>query len=124
MASVDPSVSAVEIDEGVFKYVLIQVIGASANVDSKENCMFLVRGNMRGAYHADIYEEFEQIFRKKSKLKTRCVGGGRIKHIVAQRHIVVYGYSQGYGQADHSITCKVLRTKYPDYTIEWNNDGY
>jgi len=124
MASIDPSIPAVEIDDGTFKYVLIKVVGAPANVESRENCMFLVRGYIRGSYHADIFEEFEESFRKKSKLQAKCVGGGRIKHNSTQKHIVVYGYSQGFGRADHSITCKVLRTKYPDYTIEWNNEGY
>jgi len=124
MASKAPSVAAVEIDEGTFKYVLIRVEGAPSNIDGDENVTYIVRGNTRGEYHADIYEEFEEKFVKVSKLRTKCVGGGRIKHSAARKHILVYGYSQGFGRADHFTTCKVLKTKYPDYNIEWNNEGY
>jgi len=124
MASESISVPAVDIDDGTFKYVLIELQGAPANTDTSDKCMYLVRGNARGAYHADIFEEFEEGFYKTSKLRAKCVGGGRIKHTPSKKHIVVYGYSQGFGRADHSITCKVLKTKYPDYTIEWNNEGY
>jgi len=124
MASALVTVPAVDIDEGTFKYVLIKVNGAPANTDASNKCMYLVRGNARGAYHADIFEEFEEEFYKSSKLRAECVGGGRIRHTPAKKHIVVYGYSQGYGRADHSLTCKVLKTKYPNYDIEWNNEGY
>jgi len=124
MAAESVSVPAVDIDSGTFKYVLIEVTGAPANTDASNKCMYLVRGNTRGEYHADIFEDFESEFYKSSKLRAVCVGGGRIKHTPAKKHIVVYGYSQGFGRADHSVTCKVLKTKYPDYNIEWNNEGY
>ena len=30
----------------------------------------------------------------------------------------------GFGRADHTKTVDVLTQRYPDYKIEWSNDGY
>lgn len=30
--------------------------------------------------------------------------------------------SQGFGRADHRIAVDLLKSKYPDYKIEWSND--
>ncbi|XP_023234020.1 14 kDa phosphohistidine phosphatase-like, partial [Centruroides sculpturatus] len=57
-------------------------------------------------------------------LKCECVGGGRIRHKSEEKKIDVYGYSQGYGKADHNITCEILKRKYPDYKITITNEGY
>ena len=109
MASIEP----VEIDpSGVFKYVLI-----------KCNDEFLVRGFAWASYHADIYEKVEVELHKKGA-KCSCVGGGRIDHDSANKKILVYGYSVGYGRADHATAVKVLLLKYPDYEITFSNDGY
>ena len=53
-----------------------------------------------------------------------CPGGGRIEHDEAQKKISVYGYSQGYGRADHTLTVKILEQEFPDYSITWTNEGY
>lgn len=39
-------------------------------------------------------------------------------------HILVYGYSVGYGRAEHSLACEALRRAYPTYTVKWSDDGY
>ena len=39
-------------------------------------------------------------------------------------HIHVCINMQGYGRANHQDTVDVLKTVYPDYKIEWSNDGY
>ena len=54
------------------------------------------------------------------------LGGGRIEHKPGQKYIKVYGYSMGFGRADHTKVVEVLKqqAKYSDYTIEWSNDGY
>ncbi|KAL9889277.1 sex-regulated protein janus-A-like [Glossina fuscipes fuscipes] len=57
-------------------------------------------------------------------LATECLGGGRIEHNPSAKLIKVYGYSQGFGKADHSETKKILLTKYKDYTIEISDEGY
>lgn len=52
------------------------------------------------------------------------MGGGRIKHDEIGKDILVYGYSYGYGRADHQIAVDILKQKYPDYNIHFSNDGY
>jgi len=120
LTAVGVSVPAVEIDDnGTFKYVLIKISKAG-----KENATtYLVRGHSWADYHVDLVEECESQIRDKS-LKVECVGGGRIRHDRDRKSISVYGYSVGYGQADHAITCKILKTYYHDYTVEWSNEGY
>ncbi|KAH9397728.1 14 kDa phosphohistidine phosphatase [Tyrophagus putrescentiae] len=107
----------VDIDsEGKFKYILIKVAGGG-----KEK--HIVRGYSWAPFHADILERVEPHILK-SKLSCECVGGGRIEHLPAKKTIRIYGYSQGYGQADHSISCALVKKEYPEYTVTWSNDGY
>lgn len=58
------------------------------------------------------------------KIKYECVGGGRIEHSPENKKINIFGYSQGFGQADHSISSELIKKKYPDYTVTWSNEGY
>ncbi|KAJ8038480.1 14 kDa phosphohistidine phosphatase [Holothuria leucospilota] len=115
MATID-SIPLVDIDpSGRFKYVLIK-----AKSGSREK-MF-VRGFSWGSYHADIYEDFES---KHRGLDLECLGGGRIEHSPESKKILVYGYSMGFGRADHSITVSLLKERYPSYSsITFSNEGY
>jgi hypothetical protein len=36
----------------------------------------------------------------------------------------VYGYSVGFGKADHSKTVDLLKKKYPNYKIDKSDEGY
>ncbi|CAK9296578.1 unnamed protein product [Gordionus sp. m RMFG-2023] len=83
------------IDEGIFKYILIKI---SSNDENK----LIVRGYKRSPYHSDIFDEVSESFNK--KLKLECLGGGRINHNPENKEIMVYGYSQGFGKANHDIT--------------------
>jgi len=40
-------------------------------------------------------------------LDCQCIGGGRILHEKSQKFIKVYGYSVGFGRADHTKTVEV-----------------
>ncbi|XP_071802690.1 14 kDa phosphohistidine phosphatase-like [Asterias amurensis] len=114
------SVEDVDIDEsGTFKYILVKVWP----LDDEKTFKYIVRGyNLE--YHADIQEQIKPKFNK-MKIDCFCVGGGRIEHNPQDKSILVYGYSMGYGQANHSITVEKLKAKYPDYTsITFNNEGY
>jgi len=114
-------------EEGTFKYVLIEAYATEkAEGDSeeeKEISKLLVRGYSWGEYHADIYDSEEEKLRKKG-LDAQCLGGGRIIHNPNEKYLKVYGYSMGFGRADHTKTVEVLTQRYPDYKIEWSNDGY
>ncbi|KAI2799301.1 hypothetical protein RDWZM_001973 [Blomia tropicalis] len=106
----------VDIDTGKFKYILIKVYD-----DDKSK--FIVRGYNWAAFHADILDKVEPNI-VKSKLKCDCVGGGRIEHSPANKKIHIYGYSQGFGLADHKVSCELIKKEYPDYTVTWANEGY
>lgn len=110
------SLPVVDIDpSGVFKYVLIKAKQGSVE-------KVFVRGYSWGSYHADIFEDFES---KNKALSLSCLGGGRINHSPENKSILVYGYSMGFGRADHSLTVGLLKAKYPDYSsITFSNEGY
>jgi len=114
-------VSDVEIDaNGRFKYILIKVIDKSQGGVFK----YIVRGHDWADYHADIYDRVESEIQQMG-LMSDCVGGGRIQHDKFDKKILVYGYSMGFGRADHSITVEKLKKAYPDYTsITFSNEGY
>ena len=53
------------------------------------------------------------------------MGGGRILHKPETKSILIYGYSQGFGKADHTIAHKLIKEKYPQYNdIQWSDEGY
>ncbi|XP_072157099.1 sex-regulated protein janus-A isoform X2 [Bemisia tabaci] len=115
------SIPEVEIDpQGVFKYILMRVYDDAG--DGTPNKL-VVRGTIKGAYHADIFEMFLE---GAHKLKLDCdvLGGGRINHDPENKKLKIYGYSQGFGKADHNVTASVLKKVYPDYTFECSDEGY
>ncbi|XP_020811662.1 sex-regulated protein janus-A [Drosophila serrata] len=103
--------------QGIFKYILINI------TDGGELTKTVVRGFDDCEWHADIFEREEVIF-SAQKLEAECIGGGRIEHDPEKKYMKVYGYSQGFGKADHSQSKQILKTKYPDYRIEISDDGY
>uniref|UniRef100_F1L613 Sex-regulated protein janus-B n=2 Tax=Ascaris TaxID=6251 RepID=F1L613_ASCSU len=112
------SIADVDIDpQGVFKYILIKVTEKASNEEK-----LIVRGYKRCHFHGDVFEETENAVGSDFNLK--CLGGGRIRHEPDKREILVYGYSQGYGPADHQKSVNILKTKYPDYKITFSNEGY
>ncbi|XP_075536854.1 14 kDa phosphohistidine phosphatase-like [Dermacentor variabilis] len=115
------SIPEVKLDNGRFKYVLIKVHDKNDPNRSK----LIVRGSASATYHADIYEREMSKIESISGLETECLGGGRIIHNPDCAEIKVFGYSQGYGQADHSKAVEVLKRNFPEYkSITWSNDGY
>ncbi|XP_066837116.1 14 kDa phosphohistidine phosphatase isoform X1 [Anser cygnoides] len=113
-------VADVEIDGGgVFKYVLLRVRPRRAGAAGKE----VVRGHGWAEYHADIYDKAAAELERQG-LDCECLGGGRISHQHEEKKIHVYGYSVGFGRANHSVTTEKLKAKYPDYEITWADEGY
>ncbi|XP_071509453.1 14 kDa phosphohistidine phosphatase-like [Diadema antillarum] len=116
--SVLESVDDVDIDQsGKFKYILIQL-------KSGNKKKYIVRGYGRCGYHADIFDEVTPAL-EKGGITCSCPGGGRIEHNNAAKTILVYGYSMGFGQADHRITVEILKKRFPHYSkISYSNEGY
>ncbi|KAJ1373200.1 hypothetical protein KIN20_035548 [Parelaphostrongylus tenuis] len=111
-------IADVDIDpSGTFKYILIQCSDKSKN-DQK----FIVRGYSKCEYHDDIFKLARNDAGDAFNLK--CVGGGKIKHENDKKRILVYGESQGFGQADHSKTVDILKKRYPDYQITSSSEEH
>uniref|UniRef100_A0A0B6ZMM9 Uncharacterized protein n=2 Tax=Arion vulgaris TaxID=1028688 RepID=A0A0B6ZMM9_9EUPU len=115
------SIPEVEIDKnGKFKYILVKVHDPDMDREFKH----IIRGTSKAAYHADIYDTVVGQIEEKG-LDCEVLGGGRIEHEPAKKSIKIYGYSQQYGQADHSIAHSLLLRKFKDYDqITWSNEGY
>ncbi|KAL0851584.1 hypothetical protein ABMA28_007366 [Loxostege sticticalis] len=114
------AVPKVDIDpEGVFKYILLKVYGKEKN--NEEPSVTVVRGYKRCNYHSDIYDEVQA---KLLPLDCEPLGGGRISHDPENKKIHIYGYSQGYGKADHEVAAKLVKDAYPGYTITISDEGY
>ncbi|KAF7696751.1 14 kDa phosphohistidine phosphatase [Silurus meridionalis] len=104
---------------GVFKYVLIRV-----HSKTDESYVDIVRGYAWAEYHADIYDKVSGELEREGGVDCECIGGGRIRHDSADKKIHVYGYSMGFGRANHATSTEKLQKRYPDYEITWANEGY
>ena len=70
-------------------------------------------------------DDFEEKEIKNTGIQFECVGGGRIEHEPSKKEILVYGYSQGFGRANHQVSVDLLKLKYNDYnSITYSNEGY
>ncbi|XP_022900029.1 14 kDa phosphohistidine phosphatase-like [Onthophagus taurus] len=123
------SIPDVSIDpEGVFKYILIKltVQKSDGNSETKE----IVRGYAECPYHSDINDKVTDQLQKLKvdgsikEWKSKVLGGGRIDHNAAGKSIKVYGYSQGYGKADHEVAVGLIKKVYPNYDVTWSDEGY
>ncbi|CAH1639388.1 unnamed protein product [Spodoptera littoralis] len=109
----------VDIDPtGVFKYIMLNVYDKTkVNVEP----VLIVRGYKRCNYHSDIYDEVQE---RLQPLDCEPLGGGRISHDPENKKIHIYGYSQGYGKADHDMAAKLIKKVYPGYSITVSDEGY
>ena len=108
----------VEIDpSGTFKYVLVRLY------NKDDSSRLLVRGFAWAEYHDDIYQRTLQEALD-AGLDTECLGGGRILHVPEKGELKVYGYSVGFGRADHTLAVELIQKRYPSYSVSWSNEGY
>ncbi|XP_017465033.1 PREDICTED: sex-regulated protein janus-A-like [Rhagoletis zephyria] len=112
------AVPSVDIGVGIFKYVLIKVYGKDESYQK-----IIVRGYADCQWHSDIYDRSSESL-KGLGLETECLGGGRIEYNSNSKLIKVYGYSQGFGKADHYKTKQILQDKFPEYEIQISDEGY
>jgi phosphohistidine phosphatase len=114
-------IANVSIDEGRHKYVLISAVTSSA----KERQHFVV--SKRGAaYHRNAAEPFVEALERCGYRSIDIMGGGRIALDSTKKTIHVYGYSYGFGLADHALSKSVLLQdpRFRDYDVTWSNEGY
>lgn len=116
--SAAPSVAppSVSIEEGAHKYVLIRTAGDRYFVTSR-----------RGAsYHRNAAEPLIAALEAAGFSHIEVTGGGRLFLQEDQRRISIFGFSYGFGQADHAISRSVILKdpRYENYEITISNDGY
>jgi phosphohistidine phosphatase len=110
--------------EGVYKYIQIECI----NKDNKDDKKIIIRGDGNCSYHKDIFRKFlidimnSNDKNLKENYEYECIGGGRIEF--KPDCILIYGYSSGYGQADHEKTKEIIKKFFPTYKVETSNEGY
>ncbi|CAI5506273.1 unnamed protein product, partial [Closterium sp. Naga37s-1] len=78
----------VDIDTGIFKYVLIRL-----KSPHQDRSKLIVRGDKRAPFHNDVLQHTAR-FMAPLGLKVEAVGGGRINHDAAKKQITIYGFSQ------------------------------
>jgi phosphohistidine phosphatase len=81
----------------------------------------------RGAhYHRNAAEPFVEFLEENDYSSIDIHGGGRIALDSTKKTISVFGYSYGFGLADHSISKAVILKdpRYKDFDVTWSNEGY
>lgn len=113
-------IPSVSIDSGAYKYVLIQ----TTNNNNKEE--IFVHSKRGAHYHRNVAEPLIPILQQSGYTNIRITGGGRILRDDDDKIIKIFGYSYGFGRADHALAKDVVERsgKFVGYSITWSNDGY
>mmetsp|Transcript_16384 Transcript_16384/g.23226 ORF Transcript_16384/g.23226 Transcript_16384/m.23226 type:complete len:158 (+) Transcript_16384:111-584(+) len=114
-------IPSVSIDSGAYKYVLITAL--PPNNSKPEVFVHSKRG---AQYHRNVAEPLIPILQQGGYTDIRIKGGGRIFRCDDNNIIKIFGYSYGFGRADHALAKDVVEKsgKFAGYTISWSNDGY
>ncbi|KYQ57412.1 Sex-regulated protein janus-A [Trachymyrmex zeteki] len=84
--------------------------------------LYLYHINVIFTLRSDIFDQVDEQIKKHAGLRANCVGGGRIEHDPDEKTIKVYGYSQGFGKADHQVSVELLKKKYSTYNVTWSDE--
>jgi phosphohistidine phosphatase len=116
------SISSVEIAPGRHKYVLIK---ATFIPTGKEQ--YIVTSKQRAAYHRDAAEPMiDKLEQSGMYCDVEVTGGGRVWYDVENKKIEIFGYSYGFGLANHAISQQVIQedARFNGYKVTWSNEGY
>ena len=117
-------IPSVSIDSGAYKYVLITALPPNSIVHNKPEVF--VHSKRGAQYHRNVAEPLIPILKQSGYTDIRIKGGGRILRCDDDNVIKIFGYSYGFGQADHALAKDVVEKsgKFVGYTVSWSNDGY
>jgi phosphohistidine phosphatase len=112
----------VSIDEGKHKYVLISAV-APNSTSTRQHFVVSKRG---ASYHRNAAEPFVEALERCGYKSIDIQGGGRIALDSKNKTISVYGYSYGFGLADHALSKSIILQdpRFKDYEVTWSNEGY
>ena len=112
-----PAASYVAVDltpSGTFKYVLLSAVAKDGSR------VQLVRGYAGMEYHADVFDAALPAIEAAGLTDVTCTGGGRIRHDAGSK-LFIYGYSLGFGRADHATTEALCRKAFPSYAVSYTH---
>ena len=111
----------VSIAEGPHKYVLISALLP----DNSERQHFVV-SKKHAQYHRNAAEPFVEKLERARYRGISVLGGGRINLNTEMKTMSIYGYSYGFGLADHALSKSVVEKdpRYEGFEITWSNEGY
>ena len=112
----DDAIPTVSLDEGAYKYVLI-----TANKPSSKESRTFIYSKRNANYHRNVAEFLLPQLESAGYTNIRIKGGGRILRDDEDKKIHIFGYSYGFGQADHAVAKSVVDqcVNYKEYTVTW-----
>jgi phosphohistidine phosphatase len=112
-------VPSVEIAEGVHKYVLIK---AEINGDEQH----IVTSKKGAAYHRNAAEPMITKLEQAGYSNIEVTGGGRVSLDSIAKQIYIFGFSYGFGLADHSISQRIVLEdpRYRNFEVTFSDEGY
>ncbi|KAL3782151.1 hypothetical protein ACHAWO_009523 [Cyclotella atomus] len=118
-------IPSVSIDEGAHKYVLVRA-SAPGSSETPSRVRTFVYSKQGASYHRNVAEYLLPILQNAGYYDIRITGGGRIVKDSKSKQINIFGYSYGFGAADHELAVEVVEESglYDGYTLNWSNDGY
>ena len=120
-------VPSVSIAEGAHKYVLISATEPYPQ-DGEDECYtsFVVTSKEYAQYHQIAAEPYVELLEARGYKDINVTGGGRIRFEPSEKKIAIYGYSYGFGLADHACSKMVIEKdeRYKGYDVTWSNEGY
>jgi phosphohistidine phosphatase len=110
---------SVEIAEGAHKYVLIH---ACLNGDEQ----YIVTSKHKAPYHRNAAEPMVEKLEEAGYTDIQVRGGGRLDLDSQAKTIIIFGFSYGFGKADHSISRRVVleSSTYKDFDVTISDEGY
>lgn len=122
----DDNIPAVSIDDGAYKYVLIRAVPPPSHSSSNNLPRLFVYSKRGAKYHVNVAEYLVPQLENSGYTDIQVKGGGRILRNDEDKKIHIFGYSYGFGIADHATAKEVVErcAKYEGYDITWSNDGY
>lgn len=119
-SSDNDAIPSVSIDNGAYKYVLI-----TATTCANRSRTF-VYSKRNASYHRNVAELLLPQLESENYTDIRVTGGGRILRDDDEKKIHIFGYSYGFGRADHALAKEVVEKSvtFRGHTVSWSNDGY
>lgn len=114
-------VESVSIADGAHKYVLI-----AAREPGSSQVQHFVTSRRGAAYHRNAAEPFVYRLEQSGYEDIAIEGGGRIYLDEGDKKISIFGFSYGFGQADHEMSKRVVLAdaRFKDFDVTVSDEGY